>query len=89
MLNSLPNMKTWIKSTLTSKLEIAHIKVDDYTGGDDHFQMLVVSPQFEGKTTVARHRIVYEALGDAMRQRIHALTMTTLTPAEWEVAGKQ
>jgi len=42
-----------------------------------------VSPEFEGATRVVRHQRVYEALGDRMREQIHALSMKTLTPAEW------
>jgi stress-induced morphogen len=60
----------------------AHAEVRDYTGGGDHFEALVVSPAFEGKTLVERHQLVYQALGDAMRARVHALTLKTLTPAQ-------
>jgi acid stress-induced BolA-like protein IbaG/YrbA len=55
----------------------------DTTGGGDHFEALVVSDRFEGKGLVERHQIVYAALGDAMRARIHALTLKTLTPAQY------
>jgi stress-induced morphogen len=43
---------------------------------------LIVSSLFEGKRLVQRHQIVYRALGDRMREEIHALSMRTLTPAE-------
>jgi stress-induced morphogen len=62
----------------------ARVEVRDYTGGGDHFEALVVSPAFEGKTLVERHQLVYGALGDAMRVRVHALTLKTLTPAQFE-----
>ena len=52
-------------------------------GDGHHFEALVVAPAFEGRTRVARHQMVYAALGDRMRAEIHALSMTTLTPAEW------
>lgn len=54
--------------------------------GDDgqHFEALIVSSAFEGKRLVARHQMVYAALGDRMRAEIHALSMQTLTPAELE-----
>ena len=55
----------------------------DVRGDGHHFEALVVSPAFEGRTRVARHQMVYAALGDRMREEIHALSMTTLTPAEW------
>lgn len=52
-------------------------------GGDgQHFNALVVSPAFRGLSRVARHRLVYTALGERMREEIHALSMTTLTPEE-------
>jgi acid stress-induced BolA-like protein IbaG/YrbA len=54
-------------------------------GGDGrHFEAVIVSRQFEGKPRVARHQLVYAALGDRMREEVHALSMKTLTPAEWE-----
>ena len=62
----------------------ARVEVRDYTGGGDHFEALVVSESFEGKTLVERHQLVYGALGDAMRVRVHALTLKTLTPAQYE-----
>lgn len=60
----------------------AQVEVRDYTGGGDHFEAVVVSPSFEGKALIERHQMVYKALGDAMRVRVHALTLKTLTPAQ-------
>jgi BolA family transcriptional regulator, general stress-responsive regulator len=50
--------------------------------GGGHFRVTVISPQFEGKSLVARHRMVYEALADEMQHAIHALALTTLTPSQ-------
>ena len=51
--------------------------------GGGHFRVNVVSPAFAGKGTLARHRLIYEALGDAMRpDYIHALGIKALTPDE-------
>jgi len=47
------------------------------------FFATIVSAEFDGATRVARHHRVYRALGDRMREQIHALSMKTLTPAEW------
>lgn len=47
-----------------------------------HFRLLIVSPRFSGKTTLQRHRIIYDALGELMRSRIHALSIRSLTPEE-------
>ena len=52
-------------------------------GDGRHFFATIVSAEFEGTNRVARHQRVYKALGDRMREQIHALSMKTLTPAEW------
>ncbi|MCX8114867.1 MAG: BolA family transcriptional regulator [Burkholderiaceae bacterium] len=53
-------------------------------GDGHHFEALIVSPAFEGKTRVQRHQLVYAALGDRMREEIHALSMKTLAPGEYK-----
>jgi BolA protein len=50
--------------------------------GGGHFRVTVVSSQFEGKSLVARHRMVYDALVGEMQHAIHALALTTLTPSQ-------
>jgi len=58
-------------------------------GGDGrHFEALIVSAAFAGKTRVQRHQLVYAALGDRMREAVHALSMRTLTPQEYEAQRK-
>lgn len=57
-------------------------------GDGQHFEALIVSAAFEGKNRVARHQLVYAALGERMRAEIHALSMRTLTPAEHEAQQK-
>lgn len=52
-------------------------------GDGRHFSALIVSAEFDGLNRVARHQRVYRALGDRMREQIHALSMKTLTPAEF------
>jgi acid stress-induced BolA-like protein IbaG/YrbA len=51
-------------------------------GDGHHFEAVIVSKEFAGKTMVQQHQMVYQALGDKMRQEIHALSMKTLTPEE-------
>ena len=51
-------------------------------GDGTHFEAVVVSDAFRGKTRVQRHQMVYAALGERMREEIHALSMRTLTPEE-------
>ena len=60
----------------------------DVEGDGRHFFATIVSAEFEGATRVQRHRRVYQALGDTMRSEIHALSMKTLTPAEWASAAE-
>ncbi len=57
-----------------------HLAVE---GDGRHFVATIVSSAFEGLPRVRRHQRVYAALGDRMREQIHALSMKTLTPAEW------
>jgi len=64
---------------------IPQSKVDVHLfSGDDHFEMCVTSPAFTGKSKVAQHQMVYQALGDHMRSRIHALALKTYTPEQWQ-----
>ena len=55
----------------------------EVVGDGQHFQALVVSAEFTGRSRVQRHQLVYTALGDRMREEIHALSIRTLTPDEW------
>ena len=48
-----------------------------------HFEAVIVSPQFTGKNKVQQHQLVYAALGDRMRSEIHALSLQTFTPEAW------
>lgn len=50
--------------------------------GGGHYQLTIISPAFTGLNTVGRHRLVYQSLGDLMTGRIHALSITALTPEE-------
>ena len=63
--------------------------VVEVRGDGQHFEALIVSAAFEGKNRVARHQLVYAALGDRMRDEIHALSMSTLTPSEWAARQAQ
>lgn len=50
--------------------------------GGGHFRLTLVSPEFRNLSTLARHRLVYETLGELMQREIHALSITALTPEE-------
>ena len=55
-------------------------------GSETHFKVVVVSSAFEGLTRVARQRLVYAALDEELRSGVHALTVTSKTPAEWQAS---
>ncbi len=61
----------------------SEVVVEDLTGTRDHFQILVISPNFQGKTMIEQHQMVYSALGDLMKEAIHALALKTYTPEQW------
>lgn len=69
-----------LKQYVKSSLECEHVEV---TGDGQHFEAVIVSAAFRGKSRVQQHQLVYSALGDRMREDIHALSMRTLTPEEW------
>jgi acid stress-induced BolA-like protein IbaG/YrbA len=69
-----------VREFIAAGLACEHLEVE---GDGRHFFATIVSKEFEGASRVARHQRVYRALGDRMREQIHALSMKTLTPAEW------
>ncbi len=70
-----------IKSYIAAGLDCTHLEVD---GDGQHFNAIIVSNAFTGKRAIQRHQIVYAVLGDRMREEIHALSMKTLTPEEFQ-----
>jgi len=69
-----------IRQSIESGLACTHVEV---SGDGHHFEAVVVSEAFAGKSRVQQHQLVYGALGGRMREEIHALSMQTLTPAQW------
>ncbi|RVT53523.1 BolA family protein [Rubrivivax albus] len=69
-----------VREFIAAGLPCSHLEVE---GDGRHFFATIVSPEFDGKSRIARHQRVYAALGDRMREQIHALSMKTLTPAEF------
>ncbi len=58
----------------------AEVTLRDLTGTSDHWEALVISKQFHGKSKLEQHRVVFDALKEEMSGPIHALTLKTLTP---------
>ena len=73
-----------VRAYIAAGLPCEHLAVE---GDGRHFFATIVSPEFEGLLRVRRHQRVYAALGERMREQIHALSMKTLTPAEFAVEG--
>ena len=73
-----------VQQGIQDGLACEHVEV---IGDGQHFHALIVSEQFTGKSRVQRHQLVYAALGERMREEIHALSMRTLTPGEWQAGG--
>ncbi len=70
-----------VKEYIVAGLDCMHVEVE---GDGQHFNAVIVSDAFAGKRLIARHQLVYAALGDRMRAEIHALSMKTLTPEEFQ-----
>lgn len=70
-----------VRQYIVDGLSCEHVEVQ---GDGQHFEAVIVSQAFDGKRSVARHQLVYAALGERMRAEIHALSMRTLTPQEFK-----
>jgi acid stress-induced BolA-like protein IbaG/YrbA len=73
-----------IKQGIEAGIACEHVEV---AGDGQHFQAVIVSAAFEGRSRIQRHQMVYAALGERMREEIHALSMKTLTTQEWQRSG--
>ncbi len=69
-----------VQTFIAAGLPCEHLHVE---GDGRHFYATIVAAEFEGQSRIKRHQRVYAALGERMREQIHALSMKTLTPAEW------
>ncbi|MCS6781890.1 MAG: BolA/IbaG family iron-sulfur metabolism protein [Gloeomargarita sp. SKYBB_i_bin120] len=74
---------------IQAHLTDAYVELQDLTGSGDHWQAVIVSEAFAGKSRVQRHQLVYQALQSVLAtNELHALTMKTLTPAEWKALAQ-
>ncbi len=69
-----------VQSYIEQALACEHVQV---AGDGQHFEAVIVSAVFRGKNRVQQHQVVYQALGERMREEIHALSMKTFTPEDW------
>ena len=78
-----------LEATIEAEIPDAEVTVSlprahhDRNHQDAHFAAVVVSPAFEGETLVAQHQMVYDAVGEAMTDSVHALEIETFTPEEY------
>ena len=73
-----------VRQYIVDGLPCEHV---DVQGDGQHFEAVIVSAEFAGKRLIARHQLVYAALGERMREEIHALSMRTLTPQEFKAGN--
>ena len=69
-----------IEQSIRAGMACTHVEV---RGDGAHFEAVIVSPAFAGLSRVRQHQLVYGALGERMREEIHALSMKTYSPEEW------
>lgn len=69
-----------IKALILDALPEAEIVIDDLAGDGDHYHAKVIAPEFEGKSRVQQHQLIYRALGERMGGELHALALTTQAP---------
>ncbi len=74
-----------IQRAIADAVQCDYLNVE---GDGRHFSAIIVSAEFEGLRPVMRHQRVYQALGERMKEEIHALSIKTFTPTEWERGGK-
>ncbi len=92
---------TTLKTTLQEKIGATIVEVADRSdlhkhhqgrmnapAGSGHYDAIVVAQSFAGKTMMQQHRMVYTALGDQMQTTIHALSLKTYTPEQWQESTK-
>ncbi|MBL8528425.1 MAG: BolA family transcriptional regulator [Burkholderiales bacterium] len=86
-MNTVKKMEERLQALAPENIEILdeggkHVGHEGAKGGGGHYDLLIVSSRFAGCSSVVRHRLVYEALGDLMRNEIHALAIRALAPNE-------
>ena len=75
-----------VATMIQERLVDAEVKV---AGDGEHFEAIIISPEFEGKTRVKQHQIVYGALqAELATETIHALSLKTYTPETWQASGQ-
>ena len=88
------SVQTTIERKLTEAMTISHLEVVNESnnhnvppGSESHFKVVVVAPEFEGKSLVQRHRMIYSLVSEELAQQVHALALHTYTEQDWVAIG--
>ena len=79
---------SFVENIILSGLPDAQVMVEDMTGTRDHLAITVVSDAFKGKLLIEQHQILMDLLKEELKQRIHAVKLTTMTREKFEKATK-
>jgi stress-induced morphogen len=77
----MPMSAAEIERVIRASLPDAQVTIEDLAGDGDHYRAHIVSEQFRGKSRLQQHQLVYQALGGRMGGELHALALSTSTPA--------
>ncbi len=85
------SVQSEIEAKLKDGLQPAHLEVINESsnhnvppGSESHFKVVIVTPAFDGKMLIARHRMINDILADELQHKIHAMALHTYTPVEWD-----
>lgn len=78
-----------LRNTIQSAFPGDEVHLSSPMQDNNHFQLVVVSPRFENLNMVQQHQLVYQAVGGAMQEAVHALAIRTFTPAQWAKAQQE
>ena len=73
-----------IEEKITSTLDDSKVFIQDMTGTNDHFNLIVISDAFKDLSLIEKHRLIYKILNGMVTQEIHALQIKTLTWEQWK-----
>ena len=72
-----------VQALIEGEIQGAQVAVQDLTGTQDHYKVVVVSDEFDGKTLIERHQMINKALSEPLKGPLHALTIEAYTDAQW------
>lgn len=79
-----------VQELIEKAIPEAHVSINDLVGDGDHLQVIVVSQKFEGKSLLEQHQMILTPLRESLKTDLHALTLKTYTPQQWEkMKGKK